>query len=248
MNKIIGLWVHPRSLSTVMERVMIERGDFKIFHEPFAYVYYVHDKKATVPYMKIDPDHPQTYPDTKKWMLDAAEGIPVCFKDMAYYVPDYIMDDEEFLNRIVNTFMIREPAKTILSYYKVDPNVTKDEIGYEYLFKLFRRVADLNDNEPPVVISAEDLEEDPEGTVKAYCEAVGIPFKADSLQWSQREPDEWKGWDEWHKDAVASSGIQKDMETFDMTIDDEPHLRSYYEYHLPFYEGMHKYRLRPMKN
>ena len=159
MNKIIGLWVHPRSLSTVMERVMIERGDFKVFHEPFAYLYYVHDKKAAVPYMKIDPDHPQTYPDTKKWMLAAAEENPVCFKDMAYYVTDYIMDDEEFLNRMVNTFMIREPAKTILSYYKVDPNVTRDEIGFEYLFKLFRRVADLNDNQPPVVISAEDLVE-----------------------------------------------------------------------------------------
>jgi hypothetical protein len=64
-----------------MERVMIERGDFKIFHEPFAYVYYIHDKKATVPYMKIDPDHPQTYPDTKKWILEAAEGIPVSRRD-----------------------------------------------------------------------------------------------------------------------------------------------------------------------
>jgi hypothetical protein len=230
-----------------MERVMIERGDFKIFHEPFAYVYYVHDKKAAVPYMKIDPDHPQTYPDTKKWMIEAAEENPVCFKDMAYYVPEYLMNDEGFLNRMVNTFMIREPAKTILSYYKVDPNVTRDEIGYEYLFKLFRRVADLNDNRPPVVISAEDLEDDPEGIVRAYCEAVGISFKAESLQWGQREPDEWKGWEEWHKDAIESSGIQKDMEKFDITIDDEPHLRSYYEYHLPFYEGMHKYRLKPIK-
>nr|WP_293108444.1 hypothetical protein [Okeania sp. SIO2F4] len=40
-NKIVVLWAHPRSLSTVFERIMMERGDFKIFHEPFAYVYYI---------------------------------------------------------------------------------------------------------------------------------------------------------------------------------------------------------------
>jgi len=102
MNKIIALWVHPRSLSTVMERVMIERGDFRVIHEPFAYVYYVHDKKGKVPHMKIDPDHPQTYPDTRKWILDAADEKPVCFKDMAYYVPEYLCQGraENVLNSV----------------------------------------------------------------------------------------------------------------------------------------------------
>jgi hypothetical protein len=247
MNKIIALWVHPRSLSTVMERVMIERGDFKIFHEPFAYLYYLHDKKGDVPYMKVDPKHPTSYEDTKKWILDTAEKTPVSFKDMAYYVSDYIFDDDAFLNRMINTFMIREPIKTILSYYKVDSEVDRDEIGYEYLFKLFRKVADLNDNKAPIVITAEDLEDDPEGTVEAYCEAVGIDFKPESLNWEASEPDEWKGWDEWHKDAIASTGIKKDMEKFDITIDEKPFLRSYYEYHLPFYEGMMKHRLKPKK-
>ncbi len=248
MNKIVALWVHPRSLSTVMERVMIERGDFNVIHEPFAYVYYVHDKKGEVPHMKIDPDHPQTYPDTKKWILDAADEKPVCFKDMAYYVPEYLVEDDAFLKRMVNTFMIRDVEKTILSYYKVDPDVTCEEIGFEYLFKLYRKVADLNDNQPPVVIAAEDLENDPEGTVKAYCEAVGIPFLPESLNWGQREPDEWSSWEEWHKDVIASTGIQKDMEKFDMTLDDVPKLRSFYEYNIPFYEALNKYRLVPKKD
>ncbi|MCK4988313.1 MAG: hypothetical protein KAS40_22415 [Desulfobacterales bacterium] len=248
MHKIIALWVHPRSLSTVLERIMIERGEFKIFHEPFAYVYYVHDKKAgEPPDWPFDPDHPNTYPAIKKWILEAAQEKPVCFKDMAYYACDYLMEDADFLNNMVNTFMIREPVKTILSYYTIQPDVSRDEIGYEYLFKLFRRVADLNDNKPPVVISAEDLEDDPQATMKAYCKAVGIPFNAASLNWSQHVPEQWKGYEEWHKDAIESNGIQKDLETFDMTIDDEPRLRSFYEYHLPFYEGMYKYRLKPIK-
>ena len=74
MHKIIPLWVHPRSLSTPMERIMMERGEFKIFHEPFAYVYYVDDKKAAEPPdWPFDPEHPKTYPDIKKRILEAAQ-------------------------------------------------------------------------------------------------------------------------------------------------------------------------------
>jgi hypothetical protein len=42
MHPIIALWTHPRSISTAFERVMMERKDFKILHEPFSYLYYVH--------------------------------------------------------------------------------------------------------------------------------------------------------------------------------------------------------------
>ena len=244
MNQIVALWVHPRSLSTVMERIFIERGDFKVIHEPFAYTYYVHDKKATVPFMKIDPDHPQSYGDTKQWILDGAEQGPVYFKDMAYYVPEYLDSDDEFVTRMTNTFMIREPASTILSYYKMDPGVTRDEIGFEYLFKLYRKVADLNQNQPPIVIDAADLEDNPEGMLKAYCDAIGVAHKPQALSWEPRMPEEWKGWEEWHEHAANSTGIQKNMEAFDIGIDDVSHLRGYYEYHLPFYEAMHKYRLK----
>lgn len=245
MNKIVALWVHPRSLSTVMERIFIERGDFKVIHEPFSYVYYVHDKKATVPFMKVDPEHPKTYSDTKQWIMDTAESQMVYFKDMAYYVPEYLKADPEFLKRMVNTFMIREPAKTILSYYKVDPGVTCEEIGFEYLFKIYRQVADLNDNVPPIVIDAKDLEDDPEGMLDAYCRAVGVPAMPESLSWEPGLPAEWKDWPEWHVHASQSTGIQKDMEKFDIGIDDVSHLRSYYEYHLPFYEALYKHRLKP---
>jgi hypothetical protein len=30
----------PRSVSTALERVFVERGDFKVFHEPFSVSYY----------------------------------------------------------------------------------------------------------------------------------------------------------------------------------------------------------------
>lgn len=44
-------------------------------------------------------------------------------------------------------------------------------------------------------------------------------------------------------DAAKSGGIQKNMETFDFTLDDKPNLRAYYEHHLPFYEKLFEQRI-----
>lgn len=47
MNRMIALWAHPRSRSTVLERVFIERGDFEVFHEPFAHVAF--NERSAIP-------------------------------------------------------------------------------------------------------------------------------------------------------------------------------------------------------
>lgn len=48
MNRMIALWAHPRSRSTVLERVFIERGDFEVFHEPFAHVAF--NERSAIPH------------------------------------------------------------------------------------------------------------------------------------------------------------------------------------------------------
>ncbi len=67
MPKIIALGTHPRSISTAIERGMMGRGDLKILHEPFSYVYYAHEKRAPVPFMHQDHDHPRTYSQSKEF-------------------------------------------------------------------------------------------------------------------------------------------------------------------------------------
>lgn len=56
MNLIIALWIHPRSNSTAFERVMTERKDLKILHEPFAYFYYVNQHGAFISQQYGDPE------------------------------------------------------------------------------------------------------------------------------------------------------------------------------------------------
>jgi hypothetical protein len=242
MNKIIALWTHPRSISTAFERVMMERGDLTILHEPFSYLYYARENKTSISQEYIDPDHPTAYPDIKKLIYFEAKKEPVFFKDMCSHCYNHIIEDKEFLNSLVNTFLIREPAKAIPSYYAMNPEVTMDEIGYEQLLKVFNLVNGLN-GESCVVIDADDLEDDAEYIVETYCEAIEIPFIPEALSWEQGSSRKWKIWEKWHKDAAQSTGIQKNMETFEVTVENSSHLQSYYENHLPFYKEMHQYRI-----
>jgi hypothetical protein len=47
MHTIVPLWSIPRSVSTGFERMMMERGDFKVIHEPFSYFFYAKEQSAT---------------------------------------------------------------------------------------------------------------------------------------------------------------------------------------------------------
>lgn len=243
MNRIIAFWVHPRSISTAFERVFIERGDFNVLHEPFSALYYVYEKRVDCPGQHIDPDAPMSYPGIKNWILAEAEKTPVFFKDMCYHPFDHIIKDPEFLQLMTNTFLIREPEKTILSHYAMNPNVTSEEIGYELEFNLFERVKEITGT-TPVLIDADDLEDDPAGVTKAYCQAVGIPFIAEALSWDAgKHVKAWDSWKEWHVDATHSSGIQKNIEKFDFGLDDKLNLRTYYDHHLPLYERLYAQRI-----
>lgn len=65
MNRIVSLWTHPRSISTAFERVMMERKDVAILHEPFSYLYYVYQEGATIAQQFFDPNHPTDYAGIK---------------------------------------------------------------------------------------------------------------------------------------------------------------------------------------
>ncbi|MDM8536069.1 hypothetical protein QUF70_04885 [Desulfobacterales bacterium HSG17] len=240
---IVALWTHPRSISTAFERVMMERGDFNILHEPFSYLYYVHKQASAIDQEYKDPNHPTTYPEIKEHILKQGESSPVFFKDMCAHCFEELINDDELLSRLVNTFLIRHPDKAIPSFYAMNNQVKLDEIGYEQLIKVFQKSFDLNGN-PPVVVDATDLEDNPEGIMKAYCKAINIKFIPEALSWDSGHKKEWDIWEKWHSDAAKSCGIQKNMEKFEVTIENSKHLKSYYDYHIEFYDNVYAHRIK----
>jgi len=253
MNPIVALWSHPRSMSTATERIMRERGDFTCFHEPFMYLYYVGDAKKEMPHFHIPPGTPTCYDDIREMLLNAADQGPVFFKDMGYYIVDRLQQDRAFVDRITHTFLIRNPEKSIVSYYKLDPGVTSEEIGLETEYQLFQWLSDVYGKAPPVMEAA-DIQDDAEGMMRAYAAAIDVEFLAHSLNWSGDPPKEWKNVSGWHGDVMNAQGIQRDNETTDsisteasaITLDSAPQLRAYYDHHKPFFDKLRAHKLTPI--
>ena len=240
MNQIIMLWSHPRSVSSAMERIMLERGDLTVFHEPFIYLYYVGDGKKTLAYFDVRSDHPTSYVGIRNMILEGARHNRVFAKDMSYYISDYIEGDPAFIKRVTNTFLIRHPKKSIPSYYKLDPEVRSEEIGLEAQWRHFELVREIT-GETPIVIDADDLQRHTEATMRVYSGALDLPFLPESLSWEEDIPESWQHVAGWHGDLAGTKGIgTKSKQKVD--VDSSPTLRAYYDHHLPFYQKLRKFK------
>ena len=226
---------------------MLERGDLATLHEPFLYLYYVHDGKKRLPHLDVDPRRPASYEAIRSIILETARNRPAFVKDRCYYVHDHILGDVEFIRRMASTFLVRNPAQSIPSYYRLDPRVTLEEIGYEAQYRCFERIGEVT-GQTPTVIDAADLAEDPAGTLRAYCRALGLHFMPESLEWNAELPDAWRDVSGWHADLASSTGITTHRPSSGSGLDSAPHLRDYYEHHLPFYRKMRAHRLAPISH
>ncbi|MCC8395766.1 hypothetical protein LJ656_24585 [Paraburkholderia sp. MMS20-SJTR3] len=241
---MIALWAHPRSLSTAFERVFIERGDFQVFHEPFASCRFAGSNAEYIPFNHLSQSAAGSYRQVRDGLLEAATRSNIFHKDMCYHCVDELLADAQFLAYQTNAFIIRDPKTTILSHAELFPDMKLDAIGYEALYRVFERVRELTGN-PPVVIHAQDLASRPDATMKAFCDAAGIAHRADALQWNAGMPAQWEAWREWHSEAGASTAITRNTaRTYTVDIDTNPRLQSYYRHHLPFYELLNQQKLR----
>jgi len=253
MNPIIALWSHPRSMSTAIERIMRERGDLDCAHEPFMYDYYIHRRVRRMPHFTAEPDHPVSYPDIRRMLLERAEKAPVFFKDMAYYVMPHILDDPAFCGRLTHCFLIRDPMAAILSFHKLDPDLTSDEIGLKAQWLMFQALVSRYGADP-VVIEAEAVQADTQGVVREWWKAVGLPFEAGAFAWSgSSAPDDWKQVGAWHQDVSGSGGIRppdagglaEREAQFAQYAGRHPRLAGYLAEHQPYYQRLRGHSLTP---
>ncbi len=241
-HPIIALWAHPRSMSTATERIMRERGDCTVFHEPFLADYYVNRSVRQLPMLDLGADTPRDYESARRMIFEAAQGGPVFFKDMSYYVVPRIFEDGDFAKRLVNVFLIRDPRRAIASYHRLDPDMTLAEIGIE---AQWRHVSFLRDElgQDPLVIEAEAVQADAAGVLAALWRKTGLPFIEDAFSWTaDTVPEGWKHVEGWHGDALSSRGIRKPSDdaqaVFEKAARQAPHLADYLAHHLPFYERL----------
>ena len=229
------MWAHPRSVSTAFLRMMMERGDMTVVHEPL--VTLTDFGEMTVD-TRADGGGPVTVrtPDELFALFGTlAEKSTVFFKDTVEYRYQYLFDHPETVAGMTHTFIVRDPAAAIASHHAVKPAVTCPEIGYEHQYDLFRYVRDVTGSRP-VVVSAERLLADPAGVVSRYCAETGLPFVPEALQWQPEDRSEFRLTRKWHLDAIASSGFRAPEKEYAATVENDERLRSYLDHHRPFYD------------
>ncbi len=236
--KIHALWCHPRSVSTAFERIMRERGDLSILHEPFMYHHYLTTKDRLFPGFSPEPEHPATYGDIQAMIVEAGKNGPVFFKDMAYYVVDALPQDTEFAAQMTHAFLLRDPVEAALSYARRDPEFTRLELGHESQHRLYTALVALGHD--PLVITADQLRRNPQATLRRYWAYAGLDYLEHAFTWDNKVPDGWQSVQSWHTEVLQSgaikppqaTGTQAEMDALGAPYTDHA------AHHLPFYTRM----------
>ncbi|WP_052863961.1 sulfotransferase-like domain-containing protein [Streptomyces niger] len=234
---VLALWSAPRCRSTAFARMMTERGDHVVVHEPLSRV--VDFGEVTV-----GDRTARTEQDVLAALRALAAEQPVFFKDTTDFHYPALLADEAFLSAATHTFIIRDPAEAIASHHALNPDLGRDEIGFARLYEIFTAVQAATGS-TPVVIDSDDLLDRPVETVRAYCEAVGIPFLPDALSWQPGMRPEWQSTSKWHRSTSRTAGFARSSDGGAEAVEADPTLRAYRDYHRPYYEKLRAVALRP---
>ncbi|MEV4847324.1 hypothetical protein AB0K20_29415 [Micromonospora matsumotoense] len=234
---VLALWSAPRSRSTAFARMMAERNDHLVVHEPFSQVVDFGEAKVG-----------DRVARTEQEVLDALRAVaaerPVFFKDTMDFRYPALLADVAFLKAATHTFIIRHPTEAIASHFALNPKLGRDEIGFAWLCEVFEAVRSATGT-TPTVIDSDDLLDRPEDTVRAYCAAVGIPFVPEALSWRPGMRPEWQATGRWHQSTSRTTGFGRKDGAGAGVVDGNPVLRGYRDYHLPYYERLRVAALRP---
>lgn len=234
---VLALWSAPRCRSTAFARMMTERDDRVVVHEPFSRV---------VDFGEVEVGDRTAH--SEQDVLAALRGIaahqPVFFKDTTDFPYPALLADKAFLTAATHTFIIRDPAEAIASHHALNPDLGRDEIGFARLYEIFSAVQDATGT-TPVVIDSDDLLDRPAETVRAYCAAVGIPFLPDALNWQPGMRSEWRTTSRWHRSTSETSGFRREANDGPAKVAADPVLSAYRDHHQPYYEKLRAVALQP---
>lgn len=224
-------------MSTAVERIMRERGDLDVLHEPFMYHYYIAGDREKFSGFEPEPDHPTRYEDIRAMIRDKATHRPVFLKDMAYYVLDRLSQDPEFAREMTHAFLLREPAPAVISYARRQSDFICEEVGIESQWRLYTALREMGLD--PVILLAEAIRANPAAEMARYWRAAGLPDAPHALQWDESVPDGWRSVETWHEEVLQTRGILPPDPDRDVAAElaalGAPYT-DYVAHHRPFYE------------
>ena len=246
MHKIVALWAVPRSTSTAFEWMMRQRGDLDCLHEPFGEAWYQGEDPFWPRFQPGDKTTPGLTLDSVWDDIRArADKGPVFIKDFPHYINH--MWDADFLSRFTHAFLIRDPALTITSMHAKWPDFDAAEVGFPEQRALFDLLTALNGTPPPVIDSG-DLLENPRKVVRAFCEAVDLPFLEEALSWEPgADTAQYSWWDggSFHANLKNSTGLTPQKRKYVDIAEAPARVQHVYRRMKPHYDHLHRHRIMP---
>jgi hypothetical protein len=187
------MWSGPRNISTAMMRSFGARPDTAVIDEPF-YAAYLAETGLDHPLREeVLASQPRDCRDVVAQVLGPIpRSKPIWYqKHMTHHMlPHFGL---EWLARVRNAFLIRDPAAVLASYVRKREAVALADIGIVRQRELFEREAQRLGTAPPVVDSSAVLA-NPMQVLTQLCKALGIPFTEAMLSWPAGRRDTDGAW------------------------------------------------------
>lgn len=208
MMKPIFLWAVPRSGSTAIERIFIERGDFDVLHEPFSQYFYFSDERQSNRYAEVEPNTAWNFDNIYRTVVEECSSRRKFVKEISFHVtPRW---EERHMKCVDSLFLIRRPEFAFRSQYRIIQDFSFEETGYCEIERLFEMASDCSDKKV-MMCDIDEFLSDPVASMKKICEYLAIDSKEVSLTWTPRAVPAWKTWQDWHTDASESTGLFRQM-------------------------------------
>jgi hypothetical protein len=149
--------------------------------------------------------------------------------------------DRAWLDRVTNTFLIREPREVVTSFVKVAGEPRLQDTGFPQQLEIFDWVRTRTGKTPPVVDSR-DVLNNPAHTMRLLCASLGLEFTEAMLSWPQG-PRETDGiWAKYWYDALLKTTSFQPYKPKDEPV--PPRLAGLLEEAEEIYNKLYEHRLQ----
>jgi hypothetical protein len=234
----IAMWSGPRTVSTALMRAWENRPDTVVTDEPL-YAFYL-DRTGL--------DHPgreaviASQPTDWRVVLAGLTGAPLppgvaisYAKHMTHHLLPEV--DRAAFAPLRHAHLIRDPFELLASYARVRTEPSLDDLGLHQQAEIFETFGGP-------VVDSRDLLTEPEGILRALCQALDVPFDARMLAWPAGPRDSDGVWAPyWYASVQASTGFaayRRPPEPLPARL--EPLARRC----MPYFSRLHEYRISPL--
>jgi hypothetical protein len=237
----VAMWSGPRNISTAMMRSWENRSDTFVIDEPF-YAHYL---------SRNNIEHPGRDEVLSNGEIDSAKVSHGLVNDISdshkiYYqkhMTHHLLDsvNRDWIEKVINCFLIRNPKDMIISYSKIHSEITSDLLGLEQQKEIFDYVRQLTGKTPPI-IDSKDVLINPEYILSKFCEIIGVNFSNEMLNWPKGTRDTDGVWGKYWYDGVINSTGFNQYVSKNQEVPDK--YKAIYEDSLKLYEDLHYLRIR----